>query len=193
MKYDFSELEFSQKNKLMASNIIPRPIAWIVTENNNIVNVAPFSYFTGLSSEPATMIVSIGKKSDGSNKDTYQNLIETKKCVVCIVDDDFYKVLNDTAIELPKNESEVQRFGLDTIKVFDDFPPIIKGISSAFFCELFQTIEIGGLNIPVILEIKKMFVDDKIIKDKDNFYFEFKNPLARIGKSYSTLGKELNP
>jgi flavin reductase (DIM6/NTAB) family NADH-FMN oxidoreductase RutF len=193
MKYDFSELEFSQKNKLMASNIIPRPIAWIVTENNNIVNVAPFSYFTGLSSEPATMIVSIGKKSDGSNKDTYQNLIETKKCVVCIVDDDFYKVLNDTAIELPKNESEVQRFGLDTIKVFDDFPPIIKGVSSAFFCELFQIIEIGGLNTPVILEIKKMFVDDKIIKDKDNFYFEFKNPLARIGKSYSTLGKELNP
>ncbi|WP_345985850.1 flavin reductase [Sulfurimonas sp. HSL-1656] len=37
--------------KLMSQSIIPRPIAWVVTESGSVVNVAPFSYFTGLSSK----------------------------------------------------------------------------------------------------------------------------------------------
>ncbi len=68
--------------KLMAQTIIPRPIAWIVTENDGVINVAPFSYFTGLSSNPPTMIFSVGHKSDGTPKDTLFNLRKNKKCTL---------------------------------------------------------------------------------------------------------------
>ncbi|WP_223175432.1 flavin reductase [Sulfurimonas autotrophica] len=50
-------------------------------------NIAPFNYFMGFSSEPATMIVSIGHKSDGSEKDTLRNIKESGKCTICMVDE----------------------------------------------------------------------------------------------------------
>jgi flavin reductase (DIM6/NTAB) family NADH-FMN oxidoreductase RutF len=59
---DFNEIESKERYKLMAGNIIPRPIAWIVTENEGVLNVAPFSYFTGISSKPPLLMVSIGRK-----------------------------------------------------------------------------------------------------------------------------------
>ena len=67
MFYNFEELEAKDRYKIMSNTIIPRPIAWIVTEDE-VVNVAPFSYFTGLSSNPATILVSIGTKKSGEKK-----------------------------------------------------------------------------------------------------------------------------
>jgi len=70
MIVDYADKALTQRYQLMAQTIIPRPIAWIVTQNEQgLVNIAPFSYFMGLSSEPATMIVSIEYKSDSSDKE----------------------------------------------------------------------------------------------------------------------------
>ena len=82
---DFDKIESKERYKLMAGNIIPRPIAWIVTENNGVLNVAPFSYFTGISSKPPLLMVSIGRKKPTIDepKDTYKNICETKKATVC--------------------------------------------------------------------------------------------------------------
>ena len=88
MIVNYEDKELSQKYQLMAQTIIPRPIAWILTQDaKGTLNIAPFSYFMGLSSEPATMIVSIGHKSDGSQKDTLKNIRESKKCTICMVDE----------------------------------------------------------------------------------------------------------
>ncbi len=55
MLIDYKDTALSQRYQFMAQTIIPRPIAWVVTENNGVVNVTPFSYFMGLSSEPPKM------------------------------------------------------------------------------------------------------------------------------------------
>jgi flavin reductase (DIM6/NTAB) family NADH-FMN oxidoreductase RutF len=47
----FEERSTSERYHLMSNTVIPRPIAWVVTEGE-VVNIAPFSYFTPLSSEP---------------------------------------------------------------------------------------------------------------------------------------------
>jgi len=81
MLFDFAKLDKAKRYKLMSSSIIPRPIAWIVTKQNDIINIAPFSYFTALSSNPPTLLVSIGhKRTDNTPKDTLRNIRETKKC-----------------------------------------------------------------------------------------------------------------
>ena len=190
MIYDFNELQSTDRYKLMSNTIIPRPIAWIVTEDE-VVNVAPFSYFTGLSSNPATILVSIGHKKNGDKKDTLANILKTKKATVCIVDDSFYKKVDITKEELPHNKSEAEEFEIELQKEFSEYPAMIKDARVAFFCDFFQTVEIGGKTIPTILEIKKMYIDDKLITDKENIRINFNDALSRVGASYAKIGEEL--
>ena len=81
-----SNKSLNETYKLMAQTIIPRPIAWVVTENDGVINVAPFSYFIGLSSEPASVLISVGHKNDGTPKDTLANIRKHKKCTICMVE-----------------------------------------------------------------------------------------------------------
>jgi flavin reductase (DIM6/NTAB) family NADH-FMN oxidoreductase RutF len=48
--------------KITSNMVMPRPIAWITTQSENSLNIAPFSYFMPLSSNPALLLVSIGHK-----------------------------------------------------------------------------------------------------------------------------------
>ncbi len=63
MLIDYTNLDSNKRYKIMSNTVIPRPIAWIVTEDEGIINAAPFSYFTPLSSDPAIVVVSIGQKN----------------------------------------------------------------------------------------------------------------------------------
>ena len=194
MIVDYEEKAFTQHYQLMAQTIIPRPIAWIVTEDEQgVLNIAPFSYFMGLSAEPATMIVSIAHKSDGSEKDTLKNIRKMKKCTICMVDEAHLEAMHFSSKELAYHESEATAFDIATQKVVEGFPPMVSGVPSAFFCEFYQEIELkGSQNVPLIVEIKAQFIDDKIISDKENITLDYA-PLARVGKSYALLGKNITP
>jgi hypothetical protein len=75
----------------------------------------------------------------------------------------------------------------------EGYPPAIKGVPSAYFCTLNQEIELGGgTTIPLVLNLKEIFVDDRVITDRERLSISFK-PLARIGKSYAFLGEEITP
>jgi flavin reductase (DIM6/NTAB) family NADH-FMN oxidoreductase RutF len=64
MHLDFSDFTAAQRYHLMTQTIIPRPIAWALTDSDNgSYNLAPFSYFTAVSSEPALLMLSVGKKA----------------------------------------------------------------------------------------------------------------------------------
>ncbi len=194
MIIDYLDKELTQRYQLMAQTIIPRPIAWIVTQNKEgIVNIAPFSYFMGLSSEPATMMVSIGHKSDGSQKDTLKNLRQTKKCTICMVDEAHLEAMHFSSKELGEDESEAIAFNIETKEVVEGFPPMVTNVPSAFFCEFYQEIDLkGSTTIPLVVEIKAQFIDDKIISDKERITLDYA-PIARVGKSYALLGKNITP
>jgi flavin reductase (DIM6/NTAB) family NADH-FMN oxidoreductase RutF len=147
----------------------------------------------GLSSEPATMIVSIGHKSDGSQKDTLKNIRESKKCTICMVDEAHLEAMHLSSKELSHDISEAELFHIKTTKIFDDFPPMVEGVPSAFFCEFYQEIDLkGSKTIPLVVEIKQQFIDDSIISDKEKITLDFE-PVARVGKSYALLGKQITP
>ena len=194
MIVDYADKALTQRYQLMAQTIIPRPIAWIVTQNKQgLINIAPFSYFMGLSSEPATMIVSIGHKSDGSQKDTLKNLRETKKCTICMVDEPHLEAMHFSSKELHEDESEATIFDIETKEVVEDFPPMVTDVPSAFFCEFYQEIELkGSKTIPLVVEIKAQFIDEAIISDKERITLDYA-PIARVGKSYALLGKNITP
>jgi flavin reductase (DIM6/NTAB) family NADH-FMN oxidoreductase RutF len=190
MLIDFQEKTPSERYNLMANSVIPRPIAWIVTEGE-VLNIAPFSYFTPLSSQPATLIISIGHRADDTPKDTLRNLRESKKCVVCIVDEDHFEAMHLSSKGLDASESELEVFNIPTQKSIEDFPPMPKGIKVAFLCEYLQEVDLNeSKTIPVIVEIKHLYLDNEIISDKERITLEFSS-IARVGREYATLDKNL--
>ena len=183
----------NERYKLMAQTIIPRPIAWVVTEDEGIINIAPFSYFIGLSSEPASVLVSVGHKADGTPKDTLSNIRKTKKCVICMVDEESLEKMHFSSKALDKELSEAEVFNIETKKVFEDYPPMIEGVACAYFCNFNQEIDLGGgTTVPLVLNVKQIFIQDENISDKERLTIDFK-PVARIGKSYAFLGEEITP
>ena len=175
---NFNEIEPKERYKLMAGNIIPRPIAWIVTENDGVINVAPFSYFTGVSSKPPLLMVSIGRKKPSIDepKDTFKNIKETKKATVCLVPIDLTEKMDKTSEVLPHNISEAEKFDVELQRIDNNFPPIVKGCKRAFLTTLYGTFENEEMaTIPFFLKIEKMYIDGE---------FE---PVARVGKGYSRL------
>jgi flavin reductase (DIM6/NTAB) family NADH-FMN oxidoreductase RutF len=90
-----------------------------------------------------------------------------------------------------KEVSEAVIFDIKTETLVEEYPPMIKGVPSAYFCELNQEIDLGGgSTIPLVLNVKQLFVDDEVITDKERLTISF-NPVARIGKSYAFLGEEI--
>ena len=85
MQIDFSTLSAYQRYKLMASLIVPRPIALVTTQNAaGVVNAAPFSMFNMLGEEPPIVMISINRLQDGVLKDTAANIVRTQEFVVHI-------------------------------------------------------------------------------------------------------------
>jgi len=175
---NFNEIESKERYKLMAGNIIPRPIALIVTENNGVINVAPFSYFTGISSKPPLLMVSIGRKKPTIDeaKDTFKNIKETKKATVCLVPIELYEKMDKTGEVLPYGVSEAEEFDIELERIDENFPPIVKGCKRAFLTNLYGTFENDEMaTIPFFLKIEKMYIKGE---------FE---PVARVGKGYAKL------
>ena len=191
MLFDYRDRESIEKYKLMSQTIIPRPIAWVVTEDEGIINIAPFSYFTGLSSNPPTIILSVGHKSDGTPKDTLHNLRNNKKCTICMVATPHLEPMHLSSKELDRSLGEAEHFNIKTKKVFDKFPPMIQDAPIAFFCELYQEIDLAdSKTIPLLVEIKHQYIDDICITDKERLSINFE-PVARVGKGYALLGEEI--
>jgi flavin reductase (DIM6/NTAB) family NADH-FMN oxidoreductase RutF len=71
----------------MIACVIPRPVAWLSTlAADGTPNLAPFSFFGGVTSDPPTVMVSIGRRASGAHKDTAANLLATREGVVHIAD-----------------------------------------------------------------------------------------------------------
>jgi len=183
----------NEQYKLMAQTIIPRPIAWVVTQDNGVINIAPFSYFIGLSSEPASVLISVGHKADGTPKDTLANIRKNKKCTICMVDEPNLKKMHLSSKAVDKDISEAELFKIKTTNIFENYPPMIEDIPCCYFCDFNQEIDLGGgSTIPLVLNVKQIYVKDENITDKERLTIEF-NPVARIGKSYAFLGNEVMP
>lgn len=187
MLLDFSKLDENQIYKLISNTVTPRPIAWISTWNEGITNLAPFSFFIPLSSNPPTLIVSIGRKEDDSPKDTLANLLANGKATICFVHDALKEQMAQSASELPHNRSEFEAFGIAHEAIIQNYPPIVKGAKAALFCTFTQTLDLkGSETTPCLLHIDHAFYADDVI-DKQ-LHVSLEN-IGRVGKKYLVKGE----
>ncbi|PAF42486.1 flavin reductase family protein [Helicobacter sp. 11S02596-1] len=191
MQIDFKHASPLTKYKILSNTITPRPIAWIsTTDENGIINLAPFSFFAPISPNPVVFSVCITPKSDGSMKDTLKNILATKKATICMCDEKNLKSLNQSATELEYGVSEALRFNIALEVIENGYPPIIKGSLVAFMCELYDVLAISQDSKPVLLEASRCFIDDKIYQE--DLKFILKN-VGRVGKYYQLPSEWVDP
>ncbi|WP_260258369.1 flavin reductase family protein [Vibrio intestinalis] len=186
MNIDMSALAPSQVYHLLTQTIVPRPIAWVLTESGqDNFNLAPFSYFTAISSEPPLLMFSVGKKPSGEIKDTVRNVTETGKMVIHIANADLAQPVTESAATLEHGRSEVVESDL-TLASFEGFElPRVADCSVAFGCTLYQMQEIGKTpQTLVFAEVEAVYIDPDVIKqDEQKLIIDAMklNPLCRLG------------
>ena len=184
MVIDYEEVNDLNRYKIMSDSVVPRPIAWIVTEDEGVINAAPFSYFIPLSSNPATLIVSIGQKEKDLPKDSLANILKHKKATICFVNKDNVEEVKLCANMLDKKESEIEKYEIDVQKVVDDYPPMISSTQTAMFCDFYSQVDIPGKTTPIILEIKKQYIEEGRLDEKSHVHVE---PLGRSGAFFKAM------
>ncbi|KTT84221.1 flavin reductase family protein [Mammaliicoccus sciuri] len=184
----------SQKEnyKLLIGSIIPRPIALVTTESDdNVLNIAPFSFFNVVSSDPPILSIAV-QRVNGEMKDTARNIIQNKEAVVHIVDTDNVRDANQTAALLSHEESELERTNFETV---DSVEVSVKGLKQSkvrFEAVLYDdiVIEKDGQSISdlLLLEVKYYHFDERIYND-GYINKEELNAVSRLaGNDYAEIG-----
>jgi flavin reductase (DIM6/NTAB) family NADH-FMN oxidoreductase RutF len=144
MILDFETLPIRSAYQWMTSTILPRPIAWVSTISpDGRTNLAPFSFFQGVTANPPTLMFVPVNNRDGAKKDTIRNIELVPEFVVNLVSHAVASAMNDTAALLPYGESEFSRFGIASSASLKVRPPRVAGSPVAYECVLDRIVQIG--------------------------------------------------
>ncbi len=145
MLLDFTTLSPRNAYQWMTSTILPRPIAWVSTISpDGVTNLAPFSFFQGITANPPTLMFVPVNNRDGSKKDTVRNIELVPEFVVNLVTRGLAASMNETAALLPYGESEFSRFGVAAAKSEKVRPPRVAASPVAFECVLDRIVLVGA-------------------------------------------------
>ena len=195
MIFDAATLGADAFYPLMLQTIVPRPIAWVLSRNaGGTFNVAPFSFFNGVSSEPPLLMISVGRRDDGTQKDTWANIAAREDFVVHVPPVEQVAAVVATSAPLPAGASELDFARLETARVEGETLPRLVGPKAAMFCRKHRIVEMGGEGMGVIFgEVRRLWVDDAAVTiagGRTKIDPAALDPLARLGgKTYSGLGK----
>lgn len=179
--------------KILIGSVVPRPIAWVSTvDAQGRTNLAPFSFFQAVCSDPPTVIVSVGRRANGERKDTALNAEATGEFVVNIVNLDLAEAMNETSGDFPYGMDEFEMAGLATAPSHLVRPPRVAEAPIALECTLAQALPIGrGPDDYLLLfgEVVAMYVRDDL-HDNGRIDQSRLRPLGRLaGNQYSRPGE----
>jgi flavin reductase (DIM6/NTAB) family NADH-FMN oxidoreductase RutF len=177
------EHDYRNIYKLMIGAIVPRPIAFVSTlSREGILNLAPFSFFTGVSANPPVICFSpMIRSSDGNRKDTLNNIETTREFVVNIVSEDFAVQMNICSTEFPPEVDEFQQSGLTPISSDLVKAPRVKESKINLECRLLQVLHVSPKPLGgslVLGEVLRFHIADELWDD----YRIDPNKLRPIGR-----------
>jgi flavin reductase (DIM6/NTAB) family NADH-FMN oxidoreductase RutF len=178
--------------KLLVGSVVPRPIAWVTTQSESgHINLAPFSCFTFVSSDPPMLAISVGRVR-GALKDTARNIERNGEFVVHIADESQVELVHESSKEYPEQVSEVRELGLGTLPSRRIATPRLAAPPVSMECRHAQTVEFGRLRAQLIVgEVLLFHVAPDIYRDGRIDATRFR-PIARLGgPRYARLGEIL--
>jgi flavin reductase (DIM6/NTAB) family NADH-FMN oxidoreductase RutF len=169
MRLDFEALGGAEAYRWMIATVTPRPIAWVSTRSaDGVDNLAPFSFFQIVCDAPPTLMLSIGHRPDGGEKDTLRNLRERGELVIQLVSAAQADAMNATSAPLPHGVSEFAHCDIGALPSERVAPPRVAGAPVAFECRLASILpypaEMPNHHI-VFAEVLLAHIDDAVLAD----------------------------
>jgi flavin reductase (DIM6/NTAB) family NADH-FMN oxidoreductase RutF len=191
MEIDPRELAVRERYQLLIGCIVPRPIAFVSSvDREGRPNLAPFSFFSGIGSNPMTLLFCPANKPDGSEKDTLRNCKPaseggTGEFVVNAAVEAYALEVAAAGEPLPHGESEFELVGLATAPSARVRPPRVARSPWAFECRTLQVVRVnpgapGGGNV-VIGEVVHVHVEDALFDPRGAVDPERLAAIARMG------------
>jgi len=179
MNIDPAEHSEADTYKLLTNLVVPRPIAWVTSIGaTGVVNLAPYSFFNALSSDPPCVAVSIGTRADGSPKDTAANILSSGEFVVNMVTEELLGAMNVSAADFPPDQSEANAANLALCASLRVQVPRLTAAQVSLECRLFRSVELGS-NTLVIGEIVMFHVADRLLGSR--MHIQDFAPIGRLG------------
>lgn len=192
MQLDPQTLGQQETYKLLIGCVVPRPIAWVSTVSlDGIHNLAPFSFFNGVGSNPPAISVSINYSADNADhmKDTLRNIKTTGEFAVNIVSEDLARAMNETATNYPPDLDEFRAAGLTPVPGVMVRAPYVAEAPVSMECRLFTLVPVGegpGSSTLVIGTIALLHVRDDIIDARHHIDIQKLRPIGRLaGAGYA--------
>jgi flavin reductase (DIM6/NTAB) family NADH-FMN oxidoreductase RutF len=150
--------------RFLISAVVPRPIAFVSTVSAaGATNLAPFSYFNAIASEPPLVTIAISDRGDDP-KDTLRNIRETREFVVNVVSEPLLDAMVQTAGEWPRSTSEFEKAGLTPAPSERVRAPYVAESPLQLECVLHREIPLGN-SILVVGEVILARVRDEVVVD----------------------------
>ena len=182
--FDLTTLPLADTYKLLASTVVPRPIAWITTlDAEGHANAAPFSFFNVLSSDPPLFAVGFSAAPDRDGKDTHANIRANGELVINLVPHELADAMNITATNAPRGLDELVIAGLEIAPSEVVLPPRIAASPVSIECRTFQWIEPGGSSSILIARGERMHIRRDVFLEEGHLYIDTArlNLIGRMG------------
>jgi len=167
--------------------VVPRPIGWISSiDPQGRPNLAPYSYFNGVSSDPPCVMFAPSMRSrEGMRKDSHSNAELSGDFVVNLATYELREAMNASSASLPAGENEFTAAGLETLPSRLIKPPRVKGAPVHLECVYLKTVDLpstvaGQANFIVVGRVVGIHIDEALIVD-GRVDIARARPIARLG------------
>ena len=151
--------------RAMIASICPRPIAFVTTlSRSGVANLAPFSFFNGVTSDPPVVSIAVARKRDGTKKDTWRNAEETGEFVVNVVVPELMDAVITGARELPPEVSELELSKEPTEPSARVRPPRLARSPLHFECALLKVVEVDDVGL-ILGRVLLLHARDEVLTD----------------------------
>jgi len=180
-------------NKLMTGSIVPRPIGWISTRNQDgLPNLAPYSFFNMVCANPPIVVFApMIRSTDGRPKDSLNNIKENGEFVVNMVTEELAEAMNRSSQETAADVNEFELAGVTSTKSIAVRAPRVAESPIHFECKVRDILEIndqpgGGYLVTGI--IVHLHVDDRVMLGTDKIDLAALKPIGRLaGGAYARM------
>ena len=160
-----SELDKRATHFLMTSGIVPRPIAWVGTlDLDGNKNLAPFSYYMGVSASPPRIAFSVARGRKGALKDTACNVLSNRVFSVSLVSRPLAAAMAKTAKPLAPDIDEFAVAGLSAADCTEIAAPFVADSPFVMECVVEQALDLDSTHL-VIGRVVRFHMADEAWKD----------------------------
>ena len=151
---------------LLIRCLIPRPIGWVSTiDEEGQPNLAPFSFFGGVSTDPMMVMLSVGRRR-GQRKDTSANLLANGEGVIHIPTRSVEGAMVTSAADADAHVDEFELAGLTAVPSTKIKPPRAAEAAIAMEALVRKHMEVGNAPVDLfLLEIVHLHIADDCLTD----------------------------